>query len=315
MPNFCVESIEVNKLWGYRNIKLSLDPRINVLIGRNGSGKTTILRLLHSIFSGDFLALTDIEFQHIRIVLRDFDSSRQRVVNIDATGDGFSCRIGNERFEISSAQLSLWSRLGPVRWRDYARHYFDASESDLDDIRVRFRDLVPYVWLPVSRRLPITEGDYFGVNRRDEETNLDSVDERLRELLADLSKYRLGLDARLSERYKEFERRSLQIILYNEQFDRISSPQDEAMPSENEKKILLRAFEEAGLLDPDMRNRIDQHFKVGRERLSSFQKQLEKGEALSLADFFIIPLIPRTREMINAAQNLETQREEIFSSL
>ena len=47
MRNYFIESFKITKLWGYRNIDLTFNNDVNILIGPNGSGKTTILNLLY----------------------------------------------------------------------------------------------------------------------------------------------------------------------------------------------------------------------------------------------------------------------------
>ena len=51
MHNYFIESVEITKLWGYQDIDLVFSEDVNILIGPNGSGKTTILNLLYSILS------------------------------------------------------------------------------------------------------------------------------------------------------------------------------------------------------------------------------------------------------------------------
>ena len=52
MNHYFIESFKISKLWGYRDIDLTFNNDVNILIGP-GSGKTTILNLLHSILSAD----------------------------------------------------------------------------------------------------------------------------------------------------------------------------------------------------------------------------------------------------------------------
>ena len=89
MTTYRVESFKVEELWGYRNRDLPFDPDVNFLIGPNASGKTTLLQLLHSIFSGDFRTLREIKFKHIRIGLQSCDGKSKRTVNVESTDDGF----------------------------------------------------------------------------------------------------------------------------------------------------------------------------------------------------------------------------------
>lgn len=47
-----IQRIEIQGLWGKYDIKWELDPRVNILIGINGSGKSTILRGLARSLKG-----------------------------------------------------------------------------------------------------------------------------------------------------------------------------------------------------------------------------------------------------------------------
>ena len=70
--NYFIESFKITKLWGYRDINLTFHKDVNILIGPNGSGKTTILNLLHSILSLDVQPLLDAGFNQAEIKLRSF---------------------------------------------------------------------------------------------------------------------------------------------------------------------------------------------------------------------------------------------------
>ena len=80
--------------------------------------------------------------------------------------------------------------------------------------------LVPLVWLPVSRRLPVTKDEEEKYTKTEP---LESVDLRLKELLERLSRYYSILNAQFSERYREFEGQVLSTILYSKEQDGLDS--------------------------------------------------------------------------------------------
>ena len=174
--------------------------------------------------------------------------------------------------------------------------------------------LVPLVWLPISRRLPVvTENDEERYTRI---PTLESVDLRLEELLEGLFHYHSRLNTLLSKRYKEFEHQVLSVILYSkehDQLDLILNSMPSKLPTITEKKQLLGAFKAAGLLDEQMRIRINEHFAAAEEVL----KRLDKGGKFGwdLEDILVIPLIRRTQAMVEYARELEEDRVKIFAPL
>ena len=168
--------------------------------------------------------------------------------------------------------------------------------------------LVPIVWLPVSRRLPVTEDD----EKRYRRTNpLESVDLRLEELLEGLFQYHSRLNALLSERYKEFEHQVLSMILYSKDLDRLDLTP--SLPTKVEKVQLLEAFEAAGLLNKEMQSRIDEHFTAAEEVVQRIKS--ENPDDLKPGDSLVVPLIRRTQAMVEYAGKLEEDREKIFAPL
>ena len=74
----------------------------------------------------------------------------------------------------------------------------------------------------------------------------------------------------------------------------------------------MRVFEEVGLLDATMRERIRAHFDRAEEAHETLQAA---KEGINLDDLFVIPLIRRTRSLVTSARKLGAERDEIFSPL
>lgn len=69
MNEFRIQRLHVRKLWGYRDVRLKFHKDVNCLIGRNGSGKTSIMYLLWNTLSADFLALSRADFGRLELDL------------------------------------------------------------------------------------------------------------------------------------------------------------------------------------------------------------------------------------------------------
>ena len=317
MTNYFIESFKIEKLWGYRDFALTFNSDVNILIGPNASGKTTVLNLLHSILLLDLPSLLNFNFGRAEIKLRAFEGRSIRTVTAkhDATDGLLELGVGRSKFHFDTDAIS-GRRIPTARYRyETGRivkrpppHHFARGRIKPEEL-YELTHLVPIVWLPVSRRLPVTE---YEEERYTKTAPLESVDVRLEELLEGLSHYYSRLNTRLSERYKEFEHQVLSVILYSKEHDQLKSLAP-SLPTAAEKKQLLDAFEAAGLLDEQMQIRIDDHFDAAEEAL----KRINVGEkvGMNLEDILVVPLIGRTKAMVGHAGKLEEDRENIFASL
>ena len=78
--------VKIKNLFGYRNYDLKLNNKVNNLIGENGSGKSTILKMLICIFNNDFVELSKIPFElkmgkRIRLILLNLILNRAILPN------------------------------------------------------------------------------------------------------------------------------------------------------------------------------------------------------------------------------------------
>lgn len=81
-----IHKLSVKGLYGKMNFDLTFNEDLNLLTGRNGCGKTTILKILWYILSGNFNALKDeVEFNEIRCAFTD---DEDHLVEIKLTDEG-----------------------------------------------------------------------------------------------------------------------------------------------------------------------------------------------------------------------------------
>ena len=340
MNRYFIESFKIDKLWGYLDMNLIFEPDVNILIGPNGSGKTTVLNLLHSILSADLPRLLNVKFDQAVIKLKEFEGKSVRTVKVEVADRLLKLSVGRTKFSldidsISSggfSDLDMFATVSPdVEMISSAAppdadvtSYQRGSYSHGTIIRPFARGriipkklhheltgLVPIVWLPVSRRLPVTEGRDERYTRTD---SVESVDLRLRKLLERLSRYHSDLNAQISKRYENFGYQVLSEILYSKEHDQarsISLSVLNSLLTEDAKEQLLSAFETVGLLDEQMRIRIDEHFTVAKDTV----KRIRDEPNVNFEEMLMVPLIRRTKAMVEYAKELEKDRERIFEPL
>jgi hypothetical protein len=272
-----------------------------------------LINILYDALTGNFPRLCRTQFAEVAISLKAFDGKGSCELRIQHVKDNMVISLSDDRFEIP---LAPFRHFGddpslPHMPIDVARRAF-RFDFDLRELQVRLRSLVPAVWLPVSRRLPIAEEEEIA-RRPLHRKPLESVDECLSALIDSLQQYRLSLNTELSDLRKEFQRHALENILYDKQHDRmLLRPHSETPPSEEDKQALLQAFRDVGLVDRQMESRINDHFSAAKDALTRLAQSPTKIEIETL---FIIPLLSRTRAIVSFAQELETKRETLFSAL
>jgi predicted ATPase len=305
-----ISHIHVENLWGDKTIAFPLYEDVNVIIGPNASGKTTIINLLMYALTGNVAKLIDYHFDFIKISLKEFETGKPLSIKVNRTKEEVRYEIDGKVFPLPNFPGSLHSR--HVAFSDVPpemlRRHFGVATFEL---KHRLEGLVPAAWLPVSRRLPIGDDDE-DERRRVRRGNLESVDECLSELLQGLQRYRVSLDAKLAELRKDFQKHALENILYDKRHDRMIDLQSFQAPTQNEKQQLLKAFHDVGFVDRAMEKRVEEHFVAAQEAMDQIKKDPIHFTNQTL---FIIPLIHRTKQMVEFAQDLESKRQTLFAPL
>lgn len=315
-----IASIQVSNLWGYKNISLPLSRETNLLIGKNATGKTSVINILRHLLALDIESLLQISFDQVVIHLRSYEGDYLHTLSAVVGPDSIRISLDDDAQELDFPpylrNLEFSSPAHFERTRTLRRRQEISLRNS--ELRQRLMTLVPAVWLPVNREvhgIP-DESSY----RSERGPRATGADERLNVLLLELKSYRLALEARLSASYKEFEKRVLSLILYNKEYDNFTSIKFETPSTSQERDQLFTAFQEARLLDDRMRLRIREHFASQDDVLKKMvarnaRSQSKDDPGIDFEDIFIIPLIRRTKEMIKFARELETEKRLIFSGL
>ena len=73
MHNY-IKSVSVKGLWDVKNININLNEDVNILIGGNGSGKTTFLCIVESLLNVDLASIEEIIFDEVEIIMEQEES-------------------------------------------------------------------------------------------------------------------------------------------------------------------------------------------------------------------------------------------------
>ena len=64
-----IESVEIKGFWSRFDVNCNFNSDVNIVIGKNGSGKTTFMNILHAVLTIDTDALSENDFESAKITL------------------------------------------------------------------------------------------------------------------------------------------------------------------------------------------------------------------------------------------------------
>ena len=91
--NLFLKRFKINGLFGLYNIDIPFDSNVNIFVGENGLGKTTILNALNYVIQGDSEGLFTINFDNIELTLGN--DKKIKIVHDDLSDNRISLYNGN----------------------------------------------------------------------------------------------------------------------------------------------------------------------------------------------------------------------------
>lgn len=225
-----IKRVFICNLWKYKNVDCSFNEDINILIGKNGTSKTTFLTIVEAVLNVELLSIIDIEFDHVlvEIVVKGMvHTIKVERFSYNDVVPVFRYQFDNEEFiDISLSEIR----------NNFAHRLSINSRNSYNIVKRKLSDLLQISWLSITR----IDG-----NERDYRTNSE-VDIKLDQLMNQIVSYKLQLETQLNERSKKFNADLVSLLLYNELYDSLPTSDD----FDNYQKVDLN----------DMRTKLHQVF-------------------------------------------------------
>lgn len=94
-------SFEAEGIYGVFDFNIDFNKDINILIGKNGTGKTTLLKIIIAIFSKDYIFLSKVKFKYIKL---RFENDN-KIISIDLS-DYLVKKSNDNKIEVVDYRVS-----------------------------------------------------------------------------------------------------------------------------------------------------------------------------------------------------------------
>lgn len=305
-----IESVKIVGFWHRFDAECVFRNDTNIIVGRNGSGKTTFMNILHSVLTADVEGIGASDFDSIEIKL--VSGKRRRTV--------VGKKIFDDRYPFPIFEYQISQRKYPLRLisnedgRIAMSHRRRVMEYSLE-VRRALSEIASVSSLSVYR---LRRDDDYEVRDRHGSRILSPVDYRLAEGLKGLTQYQLELSQRARLVSTNLQKEVLASILYSKE-DSDEPKYQMSFDKDEEKSNLTAAYSQLSAIDSNVRKRIDFHVNAIDQTIRALNLAAKtKGEKLRrdiAVDFRSLEALNQTRKVIEMSLKAETETNKIFAQL
>lgn len=304
-----IYSVKIDNFWHRFNASGVFNEDVNIIIGRNGTGKTTFMNILHSILAVDVDSISANDFDSATITLiQNGKKKTVKVEKIDKDNLPFLMvvyRISNKKYTV---------RIFPTKDQRLTSHYRRRSLEESEEVREALSNLVALSSLSVYR---LRSGQDYEIHDRHGRRAISPVDFRLSELLQGLTHYQLDLSQRARSIATQLQRDVLTSILYSK-----DESTQKGIPLDFDKKVerdnLVSAYGQLNVIDSSVRKKINIHVDAIDSTVKEFiayKNKSKEGVAELDIDFQSLEALQQTRKIIKMSLDAEKETSIIFSQI
>lgn len=299
-----VQSVKIDGFWHRLDAKCDFNDSVNIIIGKNGSGKTTFMNILSAVLEVniDSLAMTDFDAAEITLTA-DKKTRNVKVRKYEDAVYGFSMleyQISNKKYKMRLLPYKVESRIPPSQRKRY--------QEDTREIKSVLSGLVSLSSISVYR---LRNDDDFEIRDRYGSVIVSPVDYRLNEVLKSLTTYRLGLSQKAIEISTKLQKDVLTSTLYSESDSKVSAWSID-FDKDAEEEALRNAYSQLNAYDHDVIRKIRAHVNGIDLAFSRITKQeLEQREL----DYVALEANRKTKRIVQLSLEAEAKTKEVYSQI
>lgn len=304
-----IDSVKIDGFWHRLDASCKFNPDVNIIIGKNGTGKTTFMNILNAVLTVDIPSLAANDFESATIYLIRGKQRRQ----IKAT------KIENEQNTLPVLEYQISQRKRRVRLVGIEDRIFSSSvrrriQEEVIEIRNELESMVSVTSLSVYR---LRSDDEYEIRDRHGTRVISPVDYRLSQALRGLTQYQLKLSQKASKVSARLQSDVLASILYSEE-DAKDIGYKLHFDKSEEQSRLTSAYAQLNSLTPDIKKRIHFHVNAISEAIEKITGSIDSDDAdKSSKTIDIKPLeaLRKTHRIIDLSLEAKKETEEIYSQI
>jgi predicted ATP-dependent endonuclease of OLD family len=306
-----IHSVKINNFWHRFNASGEFNEDVNIIIGRNGTGKTTFMNILHSVLAVDLDGIRANDFDSVAITL--IKDGKKKTVTIEKK-DKDDLPFLMAVYNISGEELEV--RIFPTEDQRLGNHYRRMAMEASEEVREALSKLVALSSLSVYR---LRSGQDYEVRDRHGRKAVSPVDFRLGELLQGLTHFQLDLAERANLIATKLQRDVLTSILYSK-----DESTQKGIPREFDKNLerknLVSAYGQLNVIDSSVRKQINIHVDEIDNTVKKFTAYLNSDkstlkDAVLDINFRSLEALQQTRNIIRMSLDAENETSIIFSQI
>ena len=298
---FKLEKVEIDGFWHRFNVNCQFNKDVNIIIGKNGSGKTTFMNILDSILRVDQVGLSDSNFVRAKITLVKGKQRKNIKVRKMIDKMFFEYQIANKKYLVrvfDAEESSVYRR---------RRFYEESSE-----LRLILDSLTAVSSLSVYRLNNDEDPD--SRNRQRTTQMLTPVDYRLYKVLMGLAEFQLEIAEQARLVSEALQKDVLASVLYQEDQTNYLGHFD--FEKNEEQAKLVSAYTQLNAMDDLIKKKIKFH-------VSAIDKSIENNHKLGgnkkkqSYEIDIKPLeaLRKTRRIIDLSLDAKKDTQDIYAPI
>jgi len=306
-----LKSVKIKGLWGEQDqdICFNFDKQFNFIIGKNGTGKTTVINLIAAALVADFSRLDRINFSQIDLTLKEIGGRKNPSITIRKIPkqDVPYFDINYQIKDSSTSQPKMFDLDALAEERFYRGLPQRLSRDRVFrekfiDIQRELESVIKVCWLSVNRHADANSSS-------EEQKRLSSVDQKLMTLNNDLVRYFSQLARRYADHTLLFQQNSFLSLLTSEKEAQLIGF-SKSIDVDSERKSLSNVFELLGVESKVYGNKLKTHLDKFNDAVKSFE--LKNHNNLTTNEFAAMYNAWKTHSLVQHYQMLQKKRSEIF---